>query len=101
MNNIFQYSNGWGHLIITIFFGLLGAVLLLYPGTDAASKGLGIALITTSSGAWFIPGAAKQMATEVVKAAPPGATGPQGATGAQGIPGLTGAPGHDASGGTS
>lgn len=67
MNNILTYSNGWGHLIVTIFFALLGAVLLLYPGTDVTSKGIGIALITTTSSAWFIPGAAKQMASEVAK----------------------------------
>jgi UPF0716 family protein affecting phage T7 exclusion len=68
MNNIFTYSNGWGHLIITIFFATLGAVLILYPGATSTTVGIGVMLITTSSGAWFIPGAAKQMASEVAKA---------------------------------
>lgn len=59
-----KYANSWGHVIITIFFGLLGAILVLFAA-DAAAKGIGIALITTSSGAWFIPGAAKQFANEM------------------------------------
>ena len=89
MNNIFAYSNGWGHLIITIFFGILGGLLILLPTSDATSKGVGIALITTTSGAWFIPGAAKQYATEVTK-------GVQGVQGAQGVQGPQGVPGTPA-----
>jgi len=64
---MFKYSNGWGHFLITIFFGFLGAALILLPTADPVSRGIGVTLITTSSGAWFIPGAAKQVASEVTK----------------------------------
>jgi hypothetical protein len=66
-NKFFAYSNGWGHVVVTMFFGILGALLILFPTADATSHGIGITLITTASGAWFIPGAAKQVATEVQK----------------------------------
>jgi len=55
---------------MSIFLTLIGVVLILYPGTPPDAHGVGIGLILTVQGAWFIPGAAKQVATEVVKAMP-------------------------------
>lgn len=56
---------------MSIFLTLVGIALILYPGTPADAHGVGIGLILTVQGAWFIPGAAKQVATEVVKAMQP------------------------------
>jgi hypothetical protein len=86
---MFRYSNGWGHLIVTLFFGTLGALLILLPTADATSRGIGITLIMTSSGAWFIPGAAKQVVQEVTKQTQ-GVQGQQGIQGVQGIQGIQG-----------
>lgn len=66
-NNILQYSNGWGHLIMSVFFTLVGLFLIVFPGLDVGTRGIGIGLIATVSAAWFIPGAAKQVATNVVQ----------------------------------
>lgn len=92
---MFKYSNGYGHLIVTLFFGALGALLIMLPTADATSRGIGVMLITTSSGAWFIPGAAKQVAVEVIKTASPqgvqGVQGQQGIQGQQGVQGIQGA----------
>jgi len=67
MSTIMQYSNGWGHLIMSVFFGLAGLALILDPATDSTMKGVGVSLILTVAGAWFVPGAAKQMAYQVVQ----------------------------------
>lgn len=64
---LWTYTNGVGHLIMSIFFTLVGLFLIVYPGLDAGIKGVGIGLIGTVSAAWFIPGAAKQVATNVEK----------------------------------
>lgn len=73
---ILKYSNGWGHLIMSVFFGLIGIVLVVYPGLDPTTKGVGISLILTISGAWFIPSAAKQMASAIQQAPDPPSTLP-------------------------
>jgi uncharacterized membrane protein HdeD (DUF308 family) len=65
MNNIFQYSNGWGHLIMSIVLIAVGCLFVLLPGTNGDIHGVGIMLVTTVSGAWFIPGAAKQVLSQV------------------------------------
>lgn len=63
--NFLHYTNGVGHLIMSLFFGLIGLALLVVPGMDATTKGVGISLILTVAGAWFVPGAAKQVAYQV------------------------------------
>ena len=64
--NILKYTNGVGHLIMSL--ATLGAGLaLVLVSTDSTLRGLGVALILTVQGAWFIPGSAKQVATEVVQ----------------------------------
>lgn len=65
MNKILQYSNGWGHLIMSIVFLIVAMLLILFPGTAPDIKGIGVGIIFTVSGAWFIPGAAKQVLNAV------------------------------------
>lgn len=62
--NILKYTNGRGHLIMSVLLLIVGLALVLFSG-DATTKGIGITLILTVQGAWFIPGAAKQVAYEV------------------------------------
>jgi hypothetical protein len=65
------YTNGVGHLIMSIFMTLIGLALILYPGMSTATQGVGIGLIMAVQAAWFVPGAAKQVASEMVKLLPP------------------------------
>lgn len=59
-----QYSNGWGHLIMSLV-GMGCGMYLIMHGGDA--NGIGIGLVTTVSAAWFIPNAAKQVAYQVAQ----------------------------------
>lgn len=61
-----KYSNGYGHLIMSVFLGIAGLILIIVPVTDAGMKAIGGGLLLTVSGAWFVPGAAKQMATQIM-----------------------------------
>lgn len=70
--NILNYSNGWGHLIMSIAFLIAAMLLILFPSTPPDVKGIGIGLVFTVSGAWFIPGAAKQVLNQVQKPPDPG-----------------------------
>lgn len=65
MANILKYSNGWGHLIMSLAFLAVGVYLTAFT----PNVGYGIGLITTVASAWFVPGAAKQVAYEVKKSA--------------------------------
>ena len=49
----------------------VGVFLIADPGLDATTKGVGISLILTVSGAWFIPGAARQVAEQVKNVSAP------------------------------
>lgn len=71
MNNLLKYSNGVGHLIMSLFVGGAGLALILVPGTDATAKGVGFSLLLTVSGAWFVPGAARQAVEAVKDSTPP------------------------------
>lgn len=64
VDNILKYSNGWGHLIMSIALLAVGLCIMLLSPPNA---GYGIGLITTVVSAWFIPGAAKQVAYEQSK----------------------------------
>lgn len=64
MDNLLRYTNGRGHLIMSILMSLIGLCMVLLTN-DASIKAVGITLILTVQGAWFIPGAAKQVAHEV------------------------------------
>ena len=71
-----KYSNGWGHFLISIIFIITG-LLLIFFSPDATTKGIGVGVITTVTGAWFVPGAAKQMAQEIIRQnTPPAAPAP-------------------------
>lgn len=63
---ILQYTNGLGHLIMSVLFAVIGTLLILFS-KDAAVQGMGVTLVLTVSGAWFIPGAAKQVAYQVTQ----------------------------------
>ena len=77
-----RYSNGWGHFLISVIFLIAGLVLIFFSA-DSTTKGIGVGLVTTVCGAWFVPGAAKQMANEIINhqnmssAPPPAAPAPE------------------------
>jgi len=47
-----QFSNSWGHLIITVLMVIAGVILILFS-TDGTIRGLAVGLITTACGYWF------------------------------------------------
>lgn len=51
---------------MSILFTGVGLALILLT-SDPTMKGLGVTIILTIQAAWFIPGSAKQVATEVTK----------------------------------
>lgn len=61
MNGMLKYTNGWGHLIMSLATMFVGVFLYLHGTT-----GLGTELIGAVVAAWFIPSAAKQVAHQVV-----------------------------------
>ncbi len=63
--NLLKYSNGVGHLIMSLFFGTVGLIMTIYPALDPSVRGVGIGILLTVTGAWFVPGAAKQVAYQV------------------------------------
>lgn len=65
--NMLNYTNGLGHLIVTLAFAAIGTALIIVPWTDAATKGVGISLLSMVAAAWFVPGAARQVAYQVQK----------------------------------
>ncbi len=90
MNPLLKYSNGYGHLIMSIATMAAGVFLIVF-----GQVALGASIIGLVTSAWFIPGAAKQVATSVQEQVSeatntPGPTGPTGATGAQGPQGPAG-----------
>ena len=60
MSGILKYSNGWGHVIMSIVFVVTG--VYLYSKGDTATSLPMIAMVGT---AWFMPNIAKQFATQV------------------------------------
>ena len=58
--NLLKYSNGWGHLIMSLAVLAVGVWLIL-----AGYAPYGISMIGLVTTAWFVPGAAKQVAHEV------------------------------------
>ncbi len=70
MPNLLHYTNGVGHLIMSIFLTLVGLVLIIYPGLPASTNGVGVGIILAVQAAWLVPGAAKQVAHEVSKQVP-------------------------------
>jgi hypothetical protein len=67
--NLMKYSNGMGHLLMSILTTITGLCLVLFA-PDAATHGIGVTLILTVQGYWFVSGSAKQVAHEIIKALP-------------------------------
>lgn len=65
--NLLKYSNGVGHLIMSVLVFGGGLTCLLWPNADSMVKGLGVGMLISVQSAWFVPGAAKQVAQEVVQ----------------------------------
>ena len=65
-----KYTNGVGHLVMSILMSLIGLALIMWPGLGAAMQGVGIGLILAIHAAWFVPGAAKQVAHEMASQLP-------------------------------
>ncbi len=68
---LLKYSNGWGNLLMSLASMGVGVYLIV-----AGYGTIGTSLIATVSAAWFIPGAAKQVATSVVAVTSASATTP-------------------------
>jgi hypothetical protein len=66
MNSLIKYTNGVGHLIMSVICTMSGIALMLIPNLDATTRGVGVTLIMTVQGYWFVSGSAKQVASEVV-----------------------------------
>ena len=60
--NLLKYSNGYGHLVMSITTLFIALIIVIAPSTDASTKAVGVGMMLTVSGAWFVPGAARQMA---------------------------------------
>lgn len=70
MNWLGEYSNGWGHLIMSVVLCTAGMVLILVPWTDTTTKGIGTGIITMAAGQWLVTSAAKSTIAEVVHQMP-------------------------------
>lgn len=57
MNFLGKYSNSIGHLIMSICMIAAGTILVLIS-TDGLIRGLGVFLINTAVGYWFVSSAA-------------------------------------------
>ncbi len=64
--NIWKYTNGTGHLIMSIVATVTGLLMVLIS-TDATVRGTGVSIVLGINAYWFVSGSAKQVATEVVK----------------------------------
>lgn len=62
--NLFKYSNGIGHLIMSVLTTITG-LLLIFFGPDATTKGIGVAFLLTVQGYWYVSSSAKQIAHEI------------------------------------
>lgn len=58
--NLLQYTNGFGHLIMSVLLAGIGLALIL-TGHEA----FGWPILSIVAAAWFVPGAARQVAHEV------------------------------------
>lgn len=51
---------------MSVICTMSGIALMLIPNLDATTRGVGVTLIMTVQGYWFVSGSAKQVASEVV-----------------------------------
>lgn len=62
MNNLLKYTNGRGHLAMSIVCMVAGVLIIIFA---AAYAGYAITLMSMVASAWFVPGAARQVAEHV------------------------------------
>lgn len=62
--NLLKYSNGWGHLIMSLAAMATGLVMILAT-PDLTIHASGVTLILTASGYWFVTGAANKVVQEI------------------------------------
>jgi hypothetical protein len=59
-------TNGIGHLIMSIVSIIAAIILIIFcPGNEPV-LGVAVSIILTVNGYWFVPSAARQIASEVV-----------------------------------
>lgn len=65
--NILKYSNGFGHLLMSIICLICGVALVLFENGNATIQAIGIGLITTVSGYWFVTSSANAIAQNILQ----------------------------------
>lgn len=68
MPNLLQYSNGWGHIIMSV--ALLSVAVVLILRGEPTLQGVGIALISTVAGYWFVSSSANAVSKNPPAPAP-------------------------------
>jgi len=56
-----KYSNGWGHLIMSIILIAAGLLMILYPAVDGSTRAAGVGLITSVAGYWLVTSSANSV----------------------------------------
>lgn len=55
---LLQYSNGWGHLIMSVVLCAAGLAMILVPYTDPSIKAAGCGILTSVGGYWMVTSSA-------------------------------------------
>lgn len=66
MKFLSNYTNGVGHLLMSVLTSIVAIILIVFCNNNQTIVGVAISLILTVNGYWFVPSAAKQIASEVV-----------------------------------
>jgi hypothetical protein len=64
--NLIKYSNGTGHLIMSVLLSIIGATLICLPWLSLGMHGIGTGILVTVVGAWFSTSGAKAVVKEVL-----------------------------------
>lgn len=74
MPNLLKYSNGWGHIIMSV--ALLAVAIVMILQRDNTLQGFGIGLVGTVAGYWFVTSSAnaQQQNTVAVQVPAPAIT---------------------------
>jgi hypothetical protein len=67
VNNLLKYTNGTGHLIMSVLMVIAGLVLVALPWLGAGMHALGIGMIVGVWGAWFGTSSAKSVIKAVAE----------------------------------
>lgn len=65
--NILKYSNGFGHLLMSIVCLACGVSLILFENNNPTIQAIGIGLVTTVSGYWFVTSSANAIAQNILQ----------------------------------